>query len=295
MEKILVCGASGSLGRHILDVLKERGYWTRALCRNAARCGGLAANEIHIGDALNPSSLAAAFSGVDTVFSCLGQTVSDDMSVRRPGYMDLDLPANLNLLEAAKSARVGKFVYVSVLNASKFPNVAYLAAHAKVAEAVKASGLNYGVVEPSGFFSAFKAVHNMVAKNQAVLFGKGASRSNPIHDRDLAEVCVDVLADSKSVVQEVGGPEVYSRREIFDMAFAAQGKPVKIMTMPQWMPGVMAAPVGLFAPRIGDLMGFIEVLSAHDFPGPKYGSRLLPDYFQALAAGGRGRDSLRNL
>ena len=99
--RVMVAGATGSLGRHVLHVLQQRGHYTRALSRQPVQTQIIAANEIIQADALNAASLSGIADGMDAVFSCLGQTVSGDMSILRPGYLDIDAPANLNLLSEA--------------------------------------------------------------------------------------------------------------------------------------------------------------------------------------------------
>jgi uncharacterized protein YbjT (DUF2867 family) len=249
------------------------------VCRSIERSQGLGADEVVIVDALRTRSLGRIADGVDAVFSCLGQTVSADLFIRRPGYLEVDLPGNLNLLRAATGAGVGRFVYVSVFGAERFPGVAYLDAHAQVAQAVKASGLSYAILEPTGFFSAFKEILNMARSNRALLFGDGRARSNPIHEGDLAEVCVDAIEAGESMVVQAGGPAVHTRREIIELAFRALGKPPKITTLPLWFPGAVGRSAMWLAPRIGELMCFLQVLSGHDFAAPVRGTLQLADYF----------------
>ncbi|MBY0373151.1 MAG: SDR family oxidoreductase [Bryobacteraceae bacterium] len=278
MERVLVAGAAGLLGRRVLSELGERGYRRRALCRNAARARDIESEEIVSGDLLSPAAAEEAVRDIDMVFSCVGQTVSADLSIRGPGYRAVDIPANLNLLEAAKRAGVRRFVYVSVLRAEEFPDCAYLDAHAQVARAVRESGLSYGILEPTGFFSAFRALLEMAAKDQAVVFGSGAARSNPIADEDLAKVCAEAIASRENLRVEAGGPEILTRREITERAFRAIGKPARVRTVPLTLPRVMAKISRWPAPRVADLMEFLDVLSANDFVAPARGEGKLGDY-----------------
>ena len=281
MERILVAGAAGLLGRRVLSELGERGYRRRALCRNAARARDIESEEIVSGDLLSPAAAEEAVRDIDTVFSCVGQTVSADLSIRGPGYRAVDIPANLNLLEAAKRAGVRRFVYVSVLRAEEFPGCAYLDAHAQVARAVRASGLSYGILEPTGFFSAFRALLQMAAKDQGVVFGSGTARSNPIADEDLAKVCAEAIASRENVRVAAGGPEILTRREITERAFLAIGKPARVRTVPLAVPRLIAKLAGWPAPRVADLMDFLTVLNTNDFVAPVRGERTLGDYFLA--------------
>lgn len=279
MERILIAGATGALGRHVLHTLNERGYYTRALCRNDARARSIAAHDIVIADALK-DDLTPALENIDVVFSCMGQTVAANFSIRAPGYLDVDVPANGNLLDAARKAKVRRFVYVSVLDAEKHPGNPYMKAHALVARAVRESGLTYAIIEPTGFFSAFHAFLDMVRKNQAMVFGDGKARTNPIHDADLAEICADALAERKNLTIEAGGPTIYSRLEVIELARSIARRNVHIRKAPLWVPSLMGKLARWHAPRIADLMGFVHLISREDFIAPRRGRRELADFYR---------------
>jgi uncharacterized protein YbjT (DUF2867 family) len=285
MQRVLVAGASGALGREVVRALKDRGAWVRALSRSAARAKTLDADEVAIGDAVKDASLAGACDGADTVFSCLGQSVGTDFSNRAPGYHAVDYVGNRNLLDAARAARVRRFVYVSVFGAERLPGVAYMRAHADVADAVRASGLEHAIIQPTGFFSAYAAFFAMARSGRAVVFGDGRARTNAIHDADLAQVCASAIAGDERGDIPAGGPDVHTRREVVELAFAALGKKPRITRLPGWAPGAMGRVARPIAPRIGELLAFLGAVSAGDFVAPTRGTRRLADYYRELARG----------
>jgi uncharacterized protein YbjT (DUF2867 family) len=285
MQRVLVAGATGELGRFVVKALQARGCWVRALSRSAERAASLGANEVAIGDATRPEQLAQACAGIERVFSCLGQSVGADMANRGPGYHAVDYVGNHNLLVAAKQAGVERFAYVSVFKAEAFPRVAYMRAHADVAAELRASGLSYAIIQPTGFFSAFGAFFEMARRGSAVVFGSGNARTNPIDDRDLASLCCDAtLADERGELA-AGGPDVLTRREVIELAFAALGKPPRIMSAPAWAPFAIGAIARPLAPRIGELMAFFGAVGGQDLVAPTRGQRRLADYYAALARG----------
>ena len=129
------------------------------------------------------------------------------------------------------------------------------------------------------------SILDMVRRNQAVGFGSGDSRSNPIADRDLAKLCVNAVTDDRCMDIPVGGPETFSRREILQTAFEALGKPERIRHMPAWVPRVIGPVIGAFAPRMGDMMAFVHTISTNDFVAPALGTMRLGDYFRQRAVG----------
>jgi uncharacterized protein YbjT (DUF2867 family) len=284
MQRVLIAGASGVLGRTVAALLRGQGYRVRALSRSPARAAAIAADEIVIGDATRLESIATLCEGVDIVFSCLGQSVSADPANRGPGYHAIDYVGNHQLIEHASRAGVRRFVYVSVFQAEQHPRVAYFRAHADVAAELRRSGLGYAVIQPTGFFSAFSAFFEMARSGRAVVFGDGSARSNPIHDADLAAVCAEAVGDTQNRDIPVGGPEVLSRREIIELAFAASGKPVKISHAPAWAPGLIGGLIRPLAPRLGELASFLGVVSGGDFIAPAYGARRLAAFYRELAS-----------
>lgn len=285
MTIVGVAGATGALGRHVAIALRQRGYQVRALTRSRAHADALAAyaDQVVVGDATQPATIARVFDGVERVFSCLGQSVGTDFSNRGPGYHAIDYVGNHNLLEAARASGVRRFVYVSVYGAERFPQLAYMRAHAQVAAELRSSGLGHAIICPTGFFSAFTAILDMAKSGSATLVGDGSARTNPIHEADLAAICAEAVAQDVDRVIEVGGPEIVTRREIVEAAFAAVGKPVKIASMPPWSAGVMARIASPFAPRVAELMEFAGAMFTTDMIAPAAGTQRISDYFAALA------------
>jgi uncharacterized protein YbjT (DUF2867 family) len=281
--RVLVAGATGELGQHVVRILKEHGHWVRVLSRSVNRAAAVGGDDVVIGDATQASQLAGVCNGIERVFSCLGQSVGTDMANRGPGYHAIDYVANHNLIAAAKQAGAGHFAYVSVFGADQHPQVAYFRAHADVAAELRQSGLNYAIIQPTGFFSAYRAFFDMAKSGRVVVFGDGSARTNPIHDTDLAQVCVDALLADTSGDVPAGGPQVHSRREVAELAFTALGKPAQIMAAPAWMPGLIGGIAKPVAPRIGELMAFLGVVSAGNFVAPVRGSRTLAAYYAELA------------
>ena len=87
---------------------------------------------------------SGACEGAGVVFSSVGASILPALGAGWRSYSAVDVTANKNLLEAARAAGVGRFVYVSVCGAPRFPKIAYLNAHERVV------GLAGEIVEPAG-------------------------------------------------------------------------------------------------------------------------------------------------
>lgn len=278
MKKILVAGATGYLGRHVVKTFKDRGFWVRALGRSASSLAVVEkhTDELFIGELTDPDSVAGLCDGIDVVFSSVGITRQKDGLT----YRDVDYQANRNLLTLAEASGVSKFMYVHVLNAEKLQHVALIKAKQAFVDDLKQSSLDHTLICPSGFFSDMEEFLSMARSGRVYLFGNGENRINPIHGADLAEVCADALEREDSQI-DVGGPEVLTYREIAELAFDVLDQPPKITCLPQKLvTGSVAvlrwiAPVKMYGP-----LQFLTAVMTMDVIGKPSGERRLADHFR---------------
>lgn len=280
-----MAGATGALGRQALVAAKRRGLTTRALVRRVVEPSAIGADEVVVADAVSGEGIERALQGVSHVFSALGASVSPEFGRGRKSFLDVDTPANTNLVVAARSAGVHRFCYVSVACHEELAHLRYVSAHEAVVQALRASGLSYAVLRPTGFFSAFGAVLELARKGPVPVLGPGTARTNPIADQDLAELALDLLEDEASTAFErtVGGPVTHTRREIVELAFRALGAPVRTRSLPDALIGAVSALSRPFNPRVADLMLFYRAVSSLDCIGAPCGTRRLEDHFTACA------------
>src|SRR5688572_21819852 len=111
MTMTAVAGASGALGREVVRALRARGHRVVGIVRNLERARGVECEALRVADALCLPSLAPALTGCTRLVSCIGASVSPS-SATRAGFIETDVPTNRNLIEAARDAKLVRFVYV---------------------------------------------------------------------------------------------------------------------------------------------------------------------------------------
>jgi uncharacterized protein YbjT (DUF2867 family) len=292
MKRILLAGASGRLGAEVLVELKGRGYAVRALVRDAARLKGSASDaDVRVADAREAESLRGVCDGVDAVVSTVGASLALGRT-RGGGFREVDLGANLNLLGEAKRAGVRKFVYVSLHGAEHLRGLDYVDAHEEFVAALAASGMDYTVVRPTGFFYLFEEIFRMASmRGRVVIVGDGSARTNPVSEADLAREVADAVEVGEREMP-VGGPETYTRREIAELAFAALGRRASIMSLPAGLVRALIAPVRLFDRRLYDFLAFGVAVSTIDVVAPPAGHTSLRRHFRRLAGVDSGAMSI---
>ncbi|MBC5991329.1 SDR family oxidoreductase [Pontibacter cellulosilyticus] len=279
MKKVLLAGATGNLGRHYLQALKQQGYTVRVLARSAAKAKALspAPDEIFIADATQPQALAGCCEGIDVVVSALGKSISlTDKS--KASFFDVDFTANNNLLQEARRSEVKQFIYTSAFGAAKHPELAYIKAHHDFAEALKSSGVAYTILEPTALFSAFDEVVSMAQKGQIGSLGAGDKLTNPVFEGDLAQVAVQSIGKPSQVIP-VGGQQLYSRLELIKIACEAAGHRGKIPSVPFGVVKAILPVVKLVSRNMYDKVAFLVAVSEIDCVAPRIGEHTLEEYF----------------
>ncbi len=108
----VVTGATGLLGSHIAEQLRERGERIRALVRAASDTTFLKqlGVELAFGDLNDPASLPSVFAGADVVYHCAARV--GDWGPWRVFQREI-IDATANMLAACRTASVGRVLHVS--------------------------------------------------------------------------------------------------------------------------------------------------------------------------------------
>jgi uncharacterized protein YbjT (DUF2867 family) len=283
MKRVLVAGSTGYLGGFVCQELKPRGHFVRALARSPEKLDHLrsALDEIVEAEITRPDTLEHVCDGIEVVFSSIGITRQKDGLT----FRDVDYQGNLNLLEVARRAGVQKFVYASVFNGPKLRHLDMVDAHEAFVDDLKASGVDYAVLRPTGYFSDMGEVFGMASKGRVWLIGSGKNRVNPIHGADLAKVCVDALESTQREI-DVGGPEILTYREIAELAFQSLRKPARITGVPVWAMKFVIAVTKLFSKHQGELLAFFATAMTSDVVAPAVGVHRLKAHFESLSSTG---------
>ncbi len=264
---ILVAGATGALGREAVRHCKERGYRVRALGRDASRLRQTVdADEIVHADALVQDSLRGVCDDVDAIISCLGASVIPELRHGRKPFTKIDYPANLNLIREAENASVRRFVYVSVFGAERLGRFDFVKAHEMVVDTLRRSRLEVSILRATGFHSSMQTILQIGGRIAVPEHNGGIPRTNPIHEADLAKLCVDAIEEPPGA-RDVGGPEALTRRQIAEIVLEGRRfrrVPVKLLK---------AASLALrpINPRVSDLYAFIAEILQEDVLAPACG------------------------
>ena len=315
-RRVLVLGATGTIGRATTEELVRRGHEVVCLVRPRAaesganspegRAGLHEGAEVRFGEVTDPRSLEC--DGIrgeqfDVLVSCLAS--------RNGAPKDawaIDYRANINAMAAARHAGVSHIVLLSAICVQK-PLLAFQ--HAKLAfeRALIDSGLTYSIVRPTAFFKSLSGQIDRVRGGKPYLvFGDGRMTAcKPISDRDLALYLADCLDDADRInrILPIGGPgDAITPRQQGEHLFELLGRkpqfkqiPVRVLDAAAWGLGVVGRVVPPLADkaelaRIGRYYATESMLvwdpesARYDAAAtPSAGSDTLFDYYERLLSG----------
>jgi len=229
---ILVIGGTGTLGRQIVKQALDEGYEVKCLVRDFRRSAFLKdwGAELIYGDLSKPSTLPLALKG--------SKIVIDSATIRSTSSYTsetVDWRGKKALVEAAKLIGIKKFIYFSVLNASKNPSIPLLDLKIKMEKELEKSGLNYTIFQCSGFFQGLISQYALPVLEGETIWLPGESAPIAYLDtQDAAKAVVHTLNNSGYDNKNVSliGEKFWTPKEIIQLCERLSGKTAKISYIP---------------------------------------------------------------
>ncbi|MFJ6572661.1 NAD(P)H-binding protein [Streptomyces sp. NPDC091292] len=209
---ILVTGATGSIGRHLVRMLAEADAPFRALVRDAAKGEALGCDYV-VGDLDEPGTVAAALEGADRLLLNSGGALP--VAGRQPMVRQ-----QTAAVDAARAAGVSYVVKVSAWRPSPDAKLS-VRAHWEIEQHLKASGLRWSTLQPTGYMQNFFTGEGGFTHGHTLAGPYGTGRVAYIDAYDVA-ACATVLltgppprADDTHTYA-LTGPEALTHAEIAD-------------------------------------------------------------------------------
>lgn len=269
---ILVTGATGRVGRHVVDQLVRRGADVRVLVRDPSKADFPRAVTVVQGDMLDIDSLRRAFAGVRTLF--LLNAVSGD-----------EFTQALVSLNIARECGVERVVYLSVFRAERFVNVPHFAVKSAAERLIDAMGFSATILRPAYFMDNELMIKDVVVGHGVYPMPIGSKGVAMVDTRDIAEVAAIELirrneAAGKLPVDVINlvGPDTLTGSELAAIWADVLGRPVAYggddpsafeQNLASFMPKWMAYEMRLMAeryvsdgmvPEAGDVERLVRIL-----------------------------------
>lgn len=257
---LLLTGANGRTGRAVLQALEARGAAVRAFVRDAAQADALralGADEVVVGDMLDPATVGPAVAGCETV-----------VHIGPPMHPD-EVRITTSFVDAAQAAGVDRFVYYSVMHPF-LRDVRHHALKLDATEAIVDSGIPYTVLEPSRYMQHLEPIWPAVQAEGVHAMPFGVDRRFSVVDLlDLAETTAIVATEPGHLYAsyELAGPEALSQQDMAATIGEVLGREVTARAIPLDEMAANAAAKGLPADRIEQMRVMNAHYDAHGFLG----------------------------
>ncbi len=246
MSHILLTGANGFVGSHVLPALLTAGHDVVALVRSDGAREALLARldpalrsgvSVAFGDITQPETLPAALAGVDAVVHLVA--IPRDFNGGRD-LARVNTDGTRTIVRAAEAAGVTRFVHLGAMGVDDDPRLHYASSKARAEAIVRTSALQWTILKPSlmwgegdGFFSLIATLARF-SPGVLPVPGNGRSRFQPLWVTDLAHAVVLCLErpETRGMVYELGGPAYWTYTEITREVLSALGKQRLVVPMP---------------------------------------------------------------
>jgi uncharacterized protein YbjT (DUF2867 family) len=220
---ILITGASGSVGKVVLQEACRKGSNVRAMYRSKEEAAKAPSGcEAVLADYSNKQSLDNALNGVTSVYVVCSPI---------PQLVELES----NMLDACKEAGVKHVVLNSALGAGDYAK-SFPGWHRKVEDKLKATGMGYTILRPNGFLQNIVAYNAPSIRAQGAFYAAmGDAKVSYLDVGDIAVVAVRALAGGAHVgkTYELNGPEAISNQELARRISKAAGRTVNYVDIPE--------------------------------------------------------------
>jgi len=269
---ILVTGATGRIGRQVVQQLVKRGVDLRVLVRDPSKANFPAGVEVVRGDLLDIDSLRTALSGVSTLF-LLNAVAGDEFAQA------------LIALNVAREQGVERVVYLSVIHSDRFVNVPHFAVKSGAERMIQRMGFSATILRPAYFIDNELMIKDVIVNHGVYPMPIGSKGIAMVDARDIAEVAAIELirrdrAPGKLPIDTINlvGPDTLTGSDVAAIWSDVLGRPVayggddptgfeqNLATfMPKWMAYEMRLMAERFVsdgmiPETGDVERLIRIL-----------------------------------
>ena len=220
--KLVVTGASGHLGRRVVELLAAKGANNLiAATRTPDKLTDLSGVEVRSADFDDSASLDAAFAGADRVL-----VISTDR-IDVPG---LRIKQHKAAVQAAKRAGVKRILYTSMLNPDR-SFIPFAPDHLETERAIEQSGVEFTILRVSWYAEGLLGTLAAPLATGKWYSAAGNGRISHVPREDVARAAAAALASSGGANErlDITGAELHTVSELATIASEVTGKPIEVV------------------------------------------------------------------
>lgn len=262
--KILLIGATGTLGRQIAKQAVEEGHEIRCFVRNPKKASFLQewGCELTRGNLLNSSDIEYALQDVEAVIDAATSRPDDSKSI-----YETDWDGKLNLFNACESLKVKRVIFLSILLTEKFRNVPLMDIKYCTEKLLEKSSFNYTIFNCAAFMQGVIGQFAIpVLDSQAVWMSGTPTKIAYMNTQDMAKVIVSAVNNPKThrLKLPLVGPKAWDSNEVISLCEKFSDKKAKIFRVSPFIISITQKVVSFFQDslNVAERLAFAEVTSS---------------------------------
>ena len=262
--KILLVGATGTLGRQIAKKAIEEGHEVRCFVRNPRKASFLQewGCELTKGNLLNSGDIDYALQDIEVVIDSATGRPEDSKSI-----YETDWDGKLNLFNACESKEIKRVIFLSILLTERFRNVPLMDVKYCTEKLLEKSNFDYTIFKCATFMQGVISQFAIpVLDSQAVWMSGTPTKIAYMNTQDMAKIIVSSINNPKSYKLSLPlvGPNAWNSDEVISLCEKYSNKKAKIFRVSPFLIKVTQNVVSFFqdALNVSERLAFAEVTSS---------------------------------
>ncbi len=262
--KILIVGATGTLGRQIAKQAVEEGHDVRCIVRNPRKASFLQewGCELTKGNLLNKSDISYSLQDIETVIDVATSRPDDRRSI-----YETDWEGKLNLFNTCESKNIKRVIFLSILLTEEFRNVPLMDIKYCTEKLLEQSSLDYTIFKSAAFMQGVIGQFAIpILDSQAVWMSGTPTKIAYMNTQDMAKIILSSLnnEDTFRLSLPLVGPKAWDANEIITLCEKFSAKKAKIFRVSPFIIKATQAVVSFFQDslNVSERLAFAEVTSS---------------------------------
>lgn len=260
---LLIIGGTGTLGRQIVLQALTKGYQVRCMVRNFRKANFLKewGVELVYGDLTRPETIPPSLKGITAVI---------DASTSRPNQLEslkkVDWDGKLSLIEAAKAAKIQRFIFFSAQNVEQFESIPLMKLKYGIEKKLQQSQVPYTIFRLAGFYQGLIEQYAIpILENLPIWVTNETTYIAYMDTQDIAKFCIRALQIPQTQNQTffLSGLKGWVSSEIISLCEQLAGQTARVQRVPLVILNLISNFFGFFewGQNISDRLAFVEILT----------------------------------
>ena len=263
---LLIIGGTGTLGRQIVLQALTKGYQVRCVVRNFRKASFLKewGAELVYGDLSRPETIPPCLKGITAIIDASTSRADELDSLKK-----VDWEGKLCLIEAAKIAKIKRFIFFSTQNMEQFENIPLIKVKNGIEIKLKESNIPYTIFKLTGFYQGLIEQYAIpILENLPIWVTNENTYVSYMDTQDIAKFCLRSLQIPQTQNQTflLSGSRGWLSSEIINLCEQLAGQQAKIQRVPLFLLKFVSRFFGFFewGQNISDRLAFAEILNTEN-------------------------------